>query len=197
MEVKPPSGCQARVVSSHLEVLICEGSHASLWSMTEKDNSESAENRIYELGFHLVSSIPEEKLAAEITALKDVLAANGAAVISEDFPKLKHLTYTMTKVIGPKHLKFNKAYFGWIKFEMAPAALETVKENFGRNENILRFIIVKTVRESTLASIKAPSYRSVEAKPIPGLGGAKKDRGMKSPISEAELDKTIEQLIVE
>ena len=72
-----------------------------------------------------------------------------------------------------------------------------MKENFTRNENILRFIIMKTVRESTLASIRAPSYRSVETKSIPGLGVVKKDKEVRSPISEAELDKTIEQLVVE
>lgn len=164
--------------------------------MTEKDNLETAESRVYELGFHIVSSVPEEKVASEVTGIKDVLEANGAVVISEDFPKLKHLAYKMTKVIGPKHLKFNDAYFGWIKFEMEPASLDSISKIFDRNDNILRFIIVKTARESTLASLKAP-YRPMEAKPIPGLGGVKKDVEAKTPISDAELDKTIEQLVVE
>ena len=165
--------------------------------MSEKDQSEQAANRIYEFGYHLVSSIPEEKIASEVTALKDVLDASGAAVISEDFPKLKHLAYTMTKVIGPKHLKFDNAYFGWIKFEIDPAALDAVKKALDLKESILRFILVKTVRENTLASIKPPTYRGAEPKPIPGIGDSKKDKEIKSPISEAELDKTIDALMVE
>src|SRR3989338_4918182 len=180
-------GCQ-------LKVLRTFGDCVNLYDMTEIVAEEKADNRIYELGYHIVSSMPEEKLSALVTAIKDILQTKNAIVISEDFPKLKHLAYTMTKVIGPKHLKFSNAYFGWIKFEMDPAALEIVKENFTRNENILRFIIMKTVRESTLASIRAPSYRSVETKSIPGLGVVKKDKEVRSPISEAELDKTIEQL---
>lgn len=163
--------------------------------MTEKDNSDRPENRIYEFGFHIVSSIPEEKLATEVTAIKDVLEANGGVFIAEEFPKLKHLTYTMTKVVGPKHLKFDSAYFGWVKFEMNPEGVAIVKKTFEHSEKILRFLITKTVRESTLAVIKPPVFRS-EPKPIPGLD-TKKDLSVKSPISEAELDKTIDALVVE
>ncbi|MDO8591285.1 MAG: hypothetical protein Q7R65_04925, partial [bacterium] len=60
---------------------------------------------------------------------------------------------------------------------------------------ILRFILIKTVRESTLAVVKPPVYRS-ESKPV-GSGEIPKNKEIKSPVSEAELDKTIEQLIVE
>lgn len=163
--------------------------------MTENQGKEDMDNRVYEVGYHIVSSIPEEKLAVEVTAIKDVLEKHGGVVISEDFPKLKHLTYTMTKVIGPKHSKYDTAYFGWVKFEMLPESIDVVKKLLERSETILRFIIIKTVRESTLAVIKPPTYHT-EAKPIPGITD-KKVGEIKSPMSEAELDKTIAELIVE
>ncbi len=165
--------------------------------MTEKDTEELAENRIYELGFHIVPSIPEEKLSAEVTVVKDLLEASGAVFISEEFPKLKPLSYQMTKVVGPKHLKFNTAHFGWIKFEMNPEAILKIKQALERNDNILRFIIVKTVRESTMSVIKAPVFRSqVSPKPIPRVS-SRKTGEIKSPISVAELDKTIDALVIE
>ena len=173
----------------------CPRAYDSLYPMTENEAVEVADNRVYELGYHIVSSIPEEKLAAELAAIKDVLEKHGAVVISEDFPKLKHLSYTMTKVIGPKHLKYDTAYFGWVKFEMSPESIDVVKKILERSETILRFLIIKTVRESTLAVIKPPTYHS-EAKPIPGITD-KKEGEIKSPVSEAELDKTIAELIVE
>ncbi len=163
--------------------------------MTLNDSNEQAENRIYEIGFHLVSSIPEEKLSAEVTIIKDVLEKNGAVFISEEFPKLRPLSYMMTKVIGPRHLRFDTAYFGWVKFEMDPASIDTAKKILERNDNVLRFLIVKTVRESTLAVIKPPTFRT-EEKPIPGIDVVK-DAPVKSPMSEAEMDKTIDSLIVE
>ncbi|MBI2476154.1 MAG: 30S ribosomal protein S6 [Candidatus Taylorbacteria bacterium] len=164
--------------------------------MSETESLEQTESRIYELGFHVVSSIPEDKLPAEVTAVKDILAEHGAVTIAEDFPKLKHLTYTMTKVVGPKHLKFDTAYFGWVKFEINQERIDKVKTALERRESVLRFIIVKTVRESTLAIIKPPAYRP-DIKPARGVGEIPKNKEIKSPISEAELDKTIEELMVE
>lgn len=163
--------------------------------MIEKDPADAADNRIYEIGFHIVPSVPEEKLAAEVTAIKDVLEKSGAVFVSEDFPKFKHLAYTMTKVVGAKHFKFDTAYFGWVKFELNPEALLAVKKALESNERILRFLLIQTVRESTLFVPKAPLYRA-EPKPIPGLG-PKTDGAVKSPISEAELDKTIEAMVAE
>ncbi|MSU55158.1 MAG: 30S ribosomal protein S6 [Candidatus Taylorbacteria bacterium] len=165
--------------------------------MTEKIQVEQAENRIYELGYLVVSSIPEEKLPAEVTIIKDLLETNGAVFVSEESPRLKPLAYQMTKIVGPKHLKFDTAYFGWVKFEMNPVSVEVVKKTLERNDSVIRFILVKTVRENTMSVIKAPNYRS-EEKSIPGIGtDAKKEVVVKSPMTEAELDKTIEQLIVE
>ena len=166
--------------------------------MTEKDAVEKVEIRIYELGFHIVPSIAEEKLPAELTALKDLLEKHGATFISEEFPKLRPLSYMMTKVVGAKHLKFDTAYFGWVKFEIDPSTVDALKKLLERNDSVLRFIFVKTVRESTMSVLKLPMHRSSDAKPIPGLDNdAKKDTPIKSPMSEAELDKTIDALVVE
>lgn len=165
--------------------------------MTEIDNIEQAENRVYELGFHIVSSIPEEKVPAEVAIIKDVLTTNGAVILSEDFPKLKNLAYTMTKVVGAKHLKFNTAYFGWVKFEINPEAIDVVKKAVEKSDAIVRFLIVKTVKESTMSAIKPPMFRSdAPAKPVAG-GEIPKNKEIKSPVSEAELDKTIAELVVE
>ncbi len=163
--------------------------------MTNEDSAEQAENRIYELGYHIVSSIAEEKLAVEVTAIKDVLEANGAVFIAEEFPKLKHLSYTMTKVLSAKHLKFDTAYFGWMKFEINPASIPAIKKIFEGSQSILRFLLIKTVRESTLAVIKAPLFRG-EPKPIPGVD-TNAPAAIKLPMSEAEMDKTIDALVVE
>ncbi len=166
--------------------------------MTEKDTAEKAESRIYELGFHIVPSIAEEKLPAEVAALKDLLEKHGALFISEEFPKLRPLSYVMTKVIGAKHLKFDTAYFGWIKFEMEPSSVNALKKLLERNDNMIRFIFAKTVRENTMSVLKPPMHRSSEVKPIPGLGkDANKEAPVKSPMSDAELDKTIDALVVE
>ncbi len=105
---------------------------------------------VYEVGFHIVPSVSPEKLPHEVDAIKAVLTANKATVISEEFPKLRNLAYTMVKVIGPARHKYDNAYFGWIKFEAAKEAALEIKKAMDANEKVLRFLLIKTVAENTL-----------------------------------------------
>ena len=162
--------------------------------MSEAENIDKAENRVYELGFHFLGNIAEERLPAEVTVIKDTLESRGAVFISEEIPRLKQLSYPIIKISGPKRTKFSNAYFGWLKFEIDPKELTEIKKTLERSENILRFLLVKTVRESTLAVIKAPSYR-MEFKPIPTVDSRKDES--KVEISEAEIDKKIEEMVAE
>src|SRR3989338_6813909 len=81
---------------------------------------EKAEGKIYEIGYHIVPSVPEEKLGAEVSSLKDILEKGKATIISEEVPKLRTLAYEMRKESAGKYSKYNSAYFGWIKFEAEP-----------------------------------------------------------------------------
>ena len=171
--------------------------YTDMIEIVEKDVDSEA--RIYEIGYHIVPTIPEEKLVGEVGAIKDILAKEKAAVIAEDFPKRRELAYTIKKSIAGKYQKFDTAYFGWVKFEVVPEGIHRIKDGFEKNANILRFILVETVRESTLLAsqkifVRRPEGEKHEKKEIPMVSG---DAPIKSPISEAELDKTIDELVVE
>src|SRR4051812_11398655 len=109
------------------------------------------EARIYELGYLLIGTMPEENVAAKVTAIKDMFEAKGAMSISEEFPRLITLGYEMSRPIGNKKSWFNEGYFGWMKFEMDPAAVEELSAVLRRDEDVLRFLVIKTVRENTVA----------------------------------------------
>ncbi len=139
--------------------------------------------KIYELGYLLVPSIAEENVAKEVETIKSILAKYEAEVITEDFPKLRPLAYAMVKATGSERHKFDKAYFGWVKFEVEGDTAPQIKNELDKNTSVLRFMIVKTVRENTMVSQK------VVFKP---------EEGEEQPkVSEEELDKTIENLVVE
>jgi ribosomal protein S6 len=144
------------------------------------------ENRIYEASFLLVPFLSEEDLANQVTAIKSNLESLGAISISEDYPKLINLAYTMDRVISNKRQKFNSAFFGWVKFEANPDALKQIKEWFERNENVIRFLTVKTVRENTMSSIK---FARKTRKP----GATKTEAPVE--INKEEIDKQIEALV--
>ena len=126
-------------------------------------------------------------------AVKGLLEKIKAETISEDFPRLRVLAYPLSKVIGGSKKTFKEAYFGWIKFEADAEAVVEFKKEVEKLSNVLGFLIIKTVKENTLYGNKfAPKY---EGKPK--KEEEKRVEEPKGPINEEEIDKTIEDLVIE
>jgi len=149
--------------------------------------------QVYELGFHIVPTIAEEKVANVFGDMKSVLEKNGAVFISEEYPKMRPLAYTMFKNEAGKNEKFNFAYFGWVKYELSKEAASEVKEKLEKNKEILRFLVIKTVRENTLYGHKLGRKEGEKTDAITSDIVAEEA----SIVSEEEIDKTIEELVVE
>jgi ribosomal protein S6 len=118
--------------------------------MAKTKEAEAEVLQVYELGSHIVSSIPEEQVAKEYQDLKDLITTAGGTVVSEEAPKLMDLAYTMVKHVHGKNERHATAHFSWVKFEIDPKEIPEIHDVVSKNSNILRFIIVKTVKESTL-----------------------------------------------
>jgi len=148
-------------------------------------------SKIYELGYILVSSLPDEKIADEVSSLKDFLATNGAEVVSSEDPILIDLAYSMTKVVSTQRQKYSRGYFGWVKFEGEPDALTAIKKVLDLSTTILRYIIIKTVRENTLLNGKM-ILRQEEREEVMA-----EEVIAHEALSEApEVDKVIDELAV-
>ena len=124
--------------------------------MEEKE----AKTNIYELGFHLSPEIGDENVAKEFGDVKDLIEKAGGTFVEEEMPHLMPLAYDISKVIANKKNVYQKAYFGWVKFELTSDKLAALKTKLDEMTVVIRFIIVKTVRESTLAP--NPSYLQSE-----------------------------------
>lgn len=166
----------------------------------EISDEDDLETQIYELGFHIVPTVEAIDLEKEIDFIKSIIDKNGGTLISEEFPKQITLAYTILKSIDGKLQKFDTASFGWVKFEMKTNNILNVKEEADADKNILRYLIIKTVRESTLVSKDITSIKTETAKNIKLKKPIKptklsSEKKKKEPISEEELDKSIEELI--
>ena len=167
--------------------------------MSEEKNigteADISERQIYEIGFQIVPSVPEEKLGAQFSELKETIEKNGGSIISEETPKLKQLAYEMRKETAGKYQKYNTAYFGWVKFEVLPEGSLKIGEAFKTNGSTLRHLLIKTVRENTMTVPRIPFYRRTEA---PKVEDKKDEKPVeKAEVSEAELDKAIDAAIAE
>lgn len=140
--------------------------------------------KVYELGYHILPTVSEGNLSKEVEAIKSKITDLGGEFISEAAPQNTALAYEIVKEISNKNHKFNNAYFGWIKFEVEAEKIESLKEEMEKNLNVLRFIIIKTVRENTLATIK-----------IAHKGSRKVTKEDTKPMDEAEVDKKIDEIV--
>ncbi len=120
----------------------------------------SEENRTYELGYVLVPTIPEAEVVAQVTELKNALAAVEGTVLSEGEAEFIDLAYTIEKNVKSKKMKWSQGYFGWIKFTAAPDALETLKKTLDGNLELMRYLLIKTDAENNVV-FKKPKVEAV------------------------------------
>lgn len=155
-----------------------------------EEESKDAELRVYEVGFQLLPTVLEERLPEETGKVRDAVSAAGGFIFSEEDPKFMRLAYPMEKsVTEGRRSWFENAYFGWMKFEAEPKTVALLKEALDKNPNILRFLTIKTVRENTL-------YRKTISTPGKKFAEKSETKLSAEPLNEAELDKTIEELVI-
>ncbi len=154
-------------------------------------NEESA-GRVYEVGYLLSNAIDEAGVPAEYGNLKELVLSLGGEIISDEMPRNIDLAYTIEKVIANIKHKFNNAYFGWIKFAMDAEKVLDLKKKLDLDTKIVRFLIIKTVRENTLASKRF--VRSDVSKKRTHT--EKTENSEPAPeINKEELDKEIDAMV--
>jgi len=158
-------------------------------TMALKKDLNETDARVYEVGYLLLPTIPEEDIPRIYSGLKDLLEGLQAEIISDEVPKLVSLAYTMNKSILNVRHKFSTAYFSWTKFAVDAEEILALKKKLDLEPNILRFLITKTVRENTLAAKRfagrdriRPRSRAEEGAPP-------------APINKEEIDKEIDAMV--
>ena len=147
---------------------------------------------IYEIGFHVVPTVAENELGARVTAIRDIIEDNEGKIIADEYPKHLELAYPMVKVAANKRAIYPSAHFGWVKFEAPASSAKAIEAGLKADDFILRFIFIKTVRENTMVPKKILMKRNEES------SDSKKEEKVeeKPQLTEEELDKTIEDLVI-
>lgn len=162
------------------------------------ESSKEDKSQIYEIGYLLVSSVPEDKVASEVQTLKDYLVKKGADFIGEENPELRALAYTMVKKIGSSNHRFEQGYFGWFKFEIAKKEIEEIKKTFESNPNMLRLLIISTIRENTYLGKKSPIATLIKPEELPVAEVSTEALEIGTvPLIVDEMDKSIDAMVKE
>jgi len=155
-----------------------------------EEASGSSDARVYEVGYHLVPTVDEANVPALYSTLKDLISGLDGELIADEMPRLTQLAYPMLKVVYNVRNKFSTAHFGWIKFAMDSGKVSELKKKLDMDPNVLRFLILKTVRENTIAS-KRFIGRDLHKKPTKAL----KEGEEALPINKEELDQEIDAMV--
>ena len=96
----------------------------------------------------------------------------------------------MSKIIQNTRHKFDTAYFGWIKFEISSLQVSELKNKLDIDSNFLRFLILKTVRENTIAA-KRFLHKDFRRK----MHTVKKEDENALPMDKEKIDKEIDAMV--
>ncbi len=178
------------------------------------NHNEHTEPRIYELGYHLVPTLSEEQIPAASGAVRGMIERISKDIIAEESPVFIDLAYQVIKTINHKNKRFDDAYFGFIKFEASPEDIAKLEVELKKDENVLRYLVIKTLRENIFISKKFPSTNAknrntdvaseeVAAEPViavstPKVAKTAEDTTVATEqvTSDEELDKAIEKLVI-
>lgn len=154
--------------------------------------SEDAVTRVYEAGYHIIPTVKDEDVEKIVSEIRSEIEKIGGSFIAEGAPTMTKLAYVMEKREGERYVAYDRAYFGWIKFESATSGAAELTAFLNGNAQILRSMVFKTVREDTRAKIKAPLREVKRTDTIKSATKTEKEEA--GPVSEADLEKALETL---
>ena len=124
------------------------------------ENETTVDSRIYEISFIFDNKLDEETALEKGNAIKQSIATLGGSFISEETPYMRELAYEMTRVVNNINVRFNEGYFGWIKFELDGDKVKDLEKGLKLDEEVIRYLVVKTVRENTVYTKRAPVIKA-------------------------------------
>jgi ribosomal protein S6 len=164
----------------------------------EKTINESS--KLYELGFHIVGTIDSNKVASVIDEIKSLIKTHHGDIVREGEVREMTLAYTMQKHVAGVNKRYNQTFFDWIKFTTNPEDLANLKTALDSNDNIVRFILVKTVNDdehstSKMVELEESEDEEVSEKEV----NVEKVEAVKEEIIEkdknVEIDEAIEEMV--
>lgn len=146
---------------------------------------------VYELGYHIVPTVQEDGVSAVVEKVRKALGE--AELISEQTPTHMTVAYPIIRSVQGKNEKYTETYFGYTKFALNKSELQAFQETLRAIPEILRFIVISTVREDA----PAPRRTIFTSRQLEGEVIKKPEAAPEKPaeVSEEELDKSIDALV--
>ncbi len=107
---------------------------------------------IYETSFLFLPTLSGGDLAVQVGKLKEVITSNGGEILSEEYPQMIGLAYTLRHRFENKYSNYDTANFGWVKYSLEAEAAAKVKKEVDLMKSLIRYLTIKSVEENTMVS---------------------------------------------
>jgi ribosomal protein S6 len=134
--------------------------HSHITMPTTEDHNEKEGVRVYEIGYLVLPSVPEENLSKVVSHIDSLIEKAGGTKLDSEDPQMEELAYSMSKTISARKYVVNEAYIGWMKFEAESKAIEAIKTGVDKIEEVLRHLLIKVPRETTFTFEAARKARA-------------------------------------
>jgi ribosomal protein S6 len=151
---------------------------------TEEMESDHAELRVYELGFHIDPELGAEEARAAYEAIKASVTKAGT-VIAEGEPRKVPLAYTVSRADTSGRRDFDSSYFSWIAYETEGAGHEAVIETAKGDRRIFRFLDIRTTKDEARHSAEVELLAAKTPEP----------ETADDEVSDTELDEALKEVI--
>ncbi len=157
---------------------------------------------VYEVSYILLPHINSGDVPAKADSLKNEIISLGGEIISGENPVLIELSYPMVKTVGATRNKVTSGYFGWLKFELKrgeEAGILKVKKMLDGNSDIVRFLLINTVRENTLLNGKMVLVNEEKEKKSPDEEvpyEGESTEVVEEKSTTEDIDKSIDDLVI-
>ena len=113
----------------------------------EDAGTDSAETRVYELGFHIDPELGAEEVKKVYQTIRSTVTSLGT-IVAEGEPTKIQLAYTMYISNTAGRRDFNTAFFAWIAYEANTDSHGKITATASAESRIIRFIDLKTEKEA-------------------------------------------------
>lgn len=148
-------------------------------------DTDHAERRVYELGFHLDPELTESDAKKAFEALRD-LASEKGTLVAEGGPQKIQLAYTVSRTEQSVRKDFDSSFFSWFAYEVDGAGHDAVVASAKNDARIFRFIDLRTTKEA--------AEHSAEMHEIMLKAANDKREHEEEEVSDSELDAALKEV---
>jgi len=118
---------------------------------------DSAESRVYELGFHLDPELPSEEVKKAYHKILELIANKGV-LVAEGEPQMIPLAYTISRQETTGRRDFDSAYFCWIVYETSASSHAEILSAANADKRVIRFIDLLTTKDAARHAVEIREF---------------------------------------